>query len=320
MKKSVIILALLMTTLTFSACGDEKSEPIAVPIYNAAEIQYTTEPVIIGSISQTRYADGKMDYPYTESIIAAYGGTITRIRVNDEVKKGDLIMKLDSSELEGKIKEEKAMLDAAKKSYNSQKSKGGSDAEFAKINLDIEQNKYDKLLAELDGHEIYATCDGKLSVNYKAGDTVNKGDIIGTLVDYSQPYLVAYSYGKEIPDVNFGTSITAKQGSLTANGHVVDIIDNTGSGGFSGFYYVIKTDEELKFSNSGGISVVFNIYSKENVVLAPNAAIRTVGERTYVNALIDGSKVEIDVEVGIAGDNDCEIISGLSGNEKLIVN
>ena len=66
------------------------------------------------------------------------------------------------------------------------------------------------------------------------------------------------------------------------------------------------------------LKVTLNTYTKENVVLVPSDAIRTISNENYVDVLIDGVKVQTAVEVGIVGDSQTEIISGLTGGEDII--
>ncbi|MBR1723545.1 MAG: RND transporter, partial [Ruminococcus sp.] len=60
-------------------------------------------------------------------------------------------------------------------------------------------------------------------------------------------------------------------------------------------------------------------YSKLDTVIVPAEAIKTSKERTYVNLLVDGTKIEQDVETGIEDGERTEILSGLSGGEEVIV-
>jgi len=65
------------------------------------------------------------------------------------------------------------------------------------------------------------------------------------------------------------------------------------------------------------ISVIVN--RKENAVVIPLAALRTIGARTYVQvAEADGSKREVDVEVGQQTSTDAEIVNGLTPGQKVV--
>ncbi|MNE85837.1 macrolide transporter subunit MacA [compost metagenome] len=58
---------------------------------------------------------------------------------------------------------------------------------------------------------------------------------------------------------------------------------------------------------------------KENAVLIPISALRSVGSRTYVQIVeADGSKREADVEVGLQTSTELEILNGLTPGQKVV--
>lgn len=70
----------------------------------------------------------------------------------------------------------------------------------------------------------------------------------------------------------------------------------------------------------GGIEVVFDVYSRLDTVIVPQKAVKKLDVRNYVNLLVDGVKIEQDVELGIEDNDNVEILSGLSGGEEIILN
>ncbi len=85
------------------------------------------------------------------------------------------------------------------------------------------------------------------------------------------------------------------------------------------YTYVIDTDEDSGLSDLT-VQCIFDVYSKLDTVLVPTSAIKTSKDRTYVNLLIDGTKIEQDVETGLADGKQTEIVAGLSGGEQVIIN
>ena len=120
-------------------------------------------------------------------------------------------------------------------------------------------------------------------------------------------------------NVNFGTRVELSQAATTGEGMVADIIRNE-NGDYSSYYYVIRPDEGTEFFDFGAVKVSFNVYSRQDVVVVPSEAIKKVGDRQFVNLLIDGVKVEQDVETGIVDGSKTEITGGLVGGEELILN
>ncbi|WP_372630787.1 efflux RND transporter periplasmic adaptor subunit [Cohnella sp.] len=78
-----------------------------------------------------------------------------------------------------------------------------------------------------------------------------------------------------------------------------------------------KLPEEVTRGTPLSISVIIN--RKENAVVIPLAALRTIGARSYVQvAEADGSKREVDVEVGQQTSTDAEILNGLTPGQKVV--
>ncbi|MGH2354751.1 MAG: HlyD family efflux transporter periplasmic adaptor subunit [Chloroflexota bacterium] len=65
--------------------------------------------------------------------------------------------------------------------------------------------------------------------------------------------------------------------------------------------------------------VAVTLQQKEDVLLVPEKAIRSAGDRRYVEHMDDGRRRLVDVEVGIIGGGDAEIVSGLTEGQLVLV-
>ena len=340
MKKIALLLAVAMA---FSAVGcgskDDKQE-IVVPIYQTDKIDYKTEKAEIGDISQKYYVDGRFDYPYYEKVSFKIDGMIESVSVeeNDPVKKGDLLCTLVSDDLAEQLSEKQLYIDQAQKSINTLRSEGGSanEIQLAQTELELQQLEYQHLEDSLDDYKVCAPCDGVFRSDGKTsfenniddqrgaeniiveGAKVTAGQSFGVVSDHSQQYLVCDVYDNALENVNFGTKVELEQGVVSAKGKVIDIIESTVGGG-KVFTYVIEPDKDADISDLG-VQCCFDVYSKLDTVIVPSKAVKKSKDRTYVNLLIDGSKIEQDVEVGIEDDKQTEILSGLTGGEDVIIN
>lgn len=340
MKKIALLLAVAMA---FSAVGcaskDDKQE-IVVPIYQTDKIDYKTEKAEIGDISQKYYVDGRFDYPYYEKVSFKIDGMIESVSVeeNDPVKKGDLLCTLVSDDVDDQLAEKQLYIDQAQKSVNTLRSEGGSanEIQLAQTELELQQLEYQHLEDSLENYKVYAPCDGVFRSDGKTsfenniddqrgaeniiveGAKVSAGQSFGVVSDHSQRYLVCDVYDNALENVNFGTKVELEQGVVSAKGKVIDIIESTVGGG-KVFTYVIEPDKDADISDLG-VQCRFDVYSKLDTVIVPSKAVKKSKDRTYVNLLIDGSKIEQDVEVGIEDDKQTEILSGLSGGEDVIIN
>jgi HlyD family secretion protein len=71
------------------------------------------------------------------------------------------------------------------------------------------------------------------------------------------------------------------------------------------------------FGASGQVTV--NVQSKDSVLIVPAKAVRSAGNRRYVEYLDGSTRRIVDVQVGITSGNDVEILSGLSEGQVVLV-
>ncbi|MCD8094956.1 MAG: biotin/lipoyl-binding protein [Ruminococcus sp.] len=337
----ISVISAFVMMLTAAGCSSEdEAEEIVIPIYETDEIDYRTEEAVVGDISQKYYADANFGYPYSETVSFSMSGTIESVNVADldTVSKGDILCTLNSDELDSQLEEKEVYVEQAEKTLETLKESGGSatEIELAQTDLELLQLEYDYLEASRDNYNVYAPCDGVFKASNSTafssdisdqrgadvilveGATVSASQSFGTIEDHSQEYLICDVYDITLENVNFGTRVTLTQTTDEATGKVVDIIEGDNSG-MSQTTYVILPDEGSGLSDMT-VSCCFEVYSKLDTVIVPSDAVKTSGDRSYVNLLIDGTKIEQDVEVGIVDGDETEITSGLSGGEQVIVN
>ena len=68
-------------------------------------------------------------------------------------------------------------------------------------------------------------------------------------------------------------------------------------------------------------AIIINIITqrKENAIVIPPSTLRSIGSRTYVQVVdSNGSKREVDVEVGQQTSTEIEILKGLTPGQKVV--
>lgn len=341
-KKTLKVLAVLMTLLciAFSLVGCTKqneSSDISSEIYmpdvkNDSDENNTVEAKI-GTINKKYYHEANYDNPYVETISFEVNGVVSLINVEDgqKVKKGDVLAKLNTDEIDKKIEEQKLRLDSAKKTLSKLKAKKKADKNeisSAEYDVMIEQNTYDQLQFELEKYTVKAPYKGEINVQYQEGREIKKGSQVMsgqelcTMKNPSGEKLCIMIYADEkFEDVSFGMNVTLTQGEITEVGKITDIVFKDGGENYSAYYYVITPKrKKTKLAKSGDtINASIDVYSKENAVIVPTDAIKTVDGKNYVDVLVDGVKIQTDVEIGIQDESETEIVSGLSGGEEIIL-
>ncbi|MCD7726866.1 MAG: biotin/lipoyl-binding protein [Ruminococcus sp.] len=328
---TVALAALCLCTAALSGCSDEEaSEEIQVPILEEGDISFETVSAEIGTISETYTLDGSYENPYLVTVSSSVSGKVQSMSMENgaSVEEGDVLMTITSDEIDQEIEEQQIRLDSAQQTYNTLASTAditSAELESAKIDIEIEQNEMDRLEAIKDSYSIKATASGKISLEtgyedtFAVGKNVNDGQYICTISPDGGNVLCARTNTSEaLTDVNFGTTATVTNlNSEVGSGTVSDIIYKE-NGDYSNYCYVIDLKDDADLSYYDNLKVTLTAYTKENVVLVPTDAIRTISDESYVDVLIDGVKVQTAVETGIVGDSQTEIVSGLTGEEEII--
>ncbi len=335
---SLLIVAVLSATM-LASCSDSSSEgEIAVPILETEQTEFNTVKAEISDISEKYYQTGSYAYPYSEVITFSASGQVETVEIEsgDEVKAGDLLCTLNTDDVQEQIEEKEIYLNQAKQTLSTLQSNGGSsgEIEMAELELEIQQLEYDHLVDSLEDYKVYAPCDGTVTITagqyfsdegkYNQGNLakfmqVSEGETFGYAVDRSEEYLCCEVYDNPLNNVNFGTKVVLTQGVNESSGTVTDVMYNQ-NGDYSTYVYVITPDNKDELFDFGDIDVCFDVYSRLDTVVVPQKAVKTVGDRKFVNMLVDGVKIEQDVETGIEDGDSIEITSGLSGGEELIIN
>ncbi len=338
--KRILIFALALALCLSAFCGCSKKEntdgEIYIPIRKGNQVNYNTVHAYKGTILEQVVLDAQFTTPYsTDLSFTMMEGTIAQLNVHEDmdVKAGDVIATLDSEQLEDDITVQKLKLDSAKSTYEILQKKGSEDEiAFAKIDMDIEQAKYDDLIARREFLTLKAPYDGKITYvgRYRSGSKIAKNATLCTIVDTSRVCLAAIDIEGKLGDVGFGAKVDIQQGAIAATtGTVVDVVTEEYSGGFGDFgggnhsvtlnRFVIKPDENVEFEDFGTIQATFTTLRRDDTVIVPSDAVFEFGNGHAVNVLVNGVKIQTTVSLGIISGDKTEIVSGLDGTETLVV-
>lgn len=331
MKKLISFVSALVLCVSLCSCGkdDDKNKEIKVPILEATQESYNTVTADVGSITMSYTVEGQYSYPYSRYVSVNKGGVVEKLHFDpsDELKAGQLLIEFECDEFKEGIEAQELRVSEAEDNYEKLKNNGASKAvlDVAQVDLDIEKNNLDKLNKQLDVYKVYAPIDGYIEMDglieeFEEGKTVEDGKYIGRIIDRGQKVLTATTYNN-LDNVGYGTKVNIKQGAVAeATGFVSDMVYHS-RGEFSTYEYIIEVDDDTEFFDFGTITVNFSVYEKDEVVIVPTNAIVNVGKRTFVYTIVDGIRIETDVEVGIIDElkGMIEITSGLNGGETIVV-
>ncbi|WP_182301707.1 efflux RND transporter periplasmic adaptor subunit [Cohnella cholangitidis] len=342
--KSASLLAALALSVAISGCSLLPSEPEEEDL-SAIELPKISEKpkydVETKTLESTAQGSGKIMSTQEKSLYFTLEGKRLKklyIKTGDKVEAGQTIAELDVDDLKKSLTREKL---AFKRSELDMKKllrdKDTMDAiEYETQMLTFEETRQglvDKQ-DEIDKAVLTAPFSGTVvSLSVQEGDQIKAYDTIcivanpSSLIvaaDLSKDDLAKIALGMEVRvDINNAGQVKGKVKQLP-----VPSSDNQNGGNGSGGkavesvndYLLIDVEKLPKTVNRGTpLSVAVIVNRKENAVVIPLAALRTIGARTYVQVVEDdGSKREVDVEVGQQTSTDAEILNGLTPGQKVV--
>ncbi|MBO9596269.1 MAG: HlyD family efflux transporter periplasmic adaptor subunit [Cohnella sp.] len=264
------------------------------------------------------------------------------IQPGQQVEAGQLIAELDVDDLKKTLRSQS--LAFKQRELQMKKTLQGKDdmdpVEYEAAVLSFEQDRQAlvDMQEEIDKAVLTAPYSGTVvGLSVQEGSQIKAYDAICTIADPSNLVVAAtlsrddlekVAVGMEVQvDINNAGKFTGKVKQMpTTNTN-----NDNGQGGGNGQggnqtplrldqFLLVEVKELPKTVTRGtplSISVVTN--RKENVVVIPTVALRTIGARSYVQiAEADGTKREVDVEVGQQTATDVEILQGLTPGQKVV--
>lgn len=215
----------------------------------------------------------------------------------------------------------------------------------AKLAIESAENKvwsswldYNQAKEEANKREVTAPINGTvIALNVKVGDSV--GSVSGATGDNqttssSNSSLITIANLEkfkanialseiDVTKVKIGQSATLTFDAIedfTLTGKVVEIdASGTVTQGVVSFNVKIAFDtKDGRIKPGMTVSASIVTKRKDNVLLVPNAAVKTEGGQTFVEVLQNGTPQSVSVKVGLSNEVSTEIISGLQEGDKVV--
>ncbi|WP_223066396.1 efflux RND transporter periplasmic adaptor subunit [Paenibacillus caui] len=335
---------------------EEEALPVITPPTIAKKPEYT---VRAETIETSVNAVGNLKSQREEPVYFTTDGLhvkSVKVKAGDKIAAGAVIAQLDVEDLQKQLRKKK--LEFRKQEATMKETLRKKDEmdpiEFEEASIVFEEAKQELVDMEADIAKGVLTAPFAgtvLTVNVKNGDTAKAYDPVAIIADASN-LIVAASFAKEdlekiavgmkaAVDINGAGVFDGKvkvmpvntdddngngsNGNGNGNGSAGGNGQNGGSGAASGQdslskYLIVQLDKMPAGLNRGTpLSVKIVTERKENAILIPTSALRSIGSRTYVQVVEnDGSKREVDVEVGQQTSTDVEIVKGLTPGQKVV--
>ena len=71
-----------------------------------------------------------------------------------------------------------------------------------------------------------------------------------------------------------------------------------------------SASQQIRPSMTANVTIV--VEQRDNILLVPNRAVKTTGRQKIVNVVVGGKPTSVNVTLGMSGDTQSEVVSGLN--------
>lgn len=263
-----------------------------------------------------------------------------RLKAGEKVRKGDVLLRLDDTDLRAKLRQAEAAVAAAKAVRNRAASDQRRSAQLVRSRT-ISQEQYDGIVASLHSaeaelnraeatvHEVQATLDWAtilapfdavvIDKKVDMGDMVTPGQLLVTLFDPKRMQLVASVRESLTHKLQIGQQIAVRIEGLNRQcaGTVSEIVPEAQSASRS--FQVKVTGPCPSGVYSGMFGRILIPLDDEEVLVIPREAVRNVGQLRLVEVMRNGRAARRAIRVGRTLDDDVEVLSGLREGEQVVL-
>lgn len=343
-KKSLVLV--LSSLILLSGCSllpDERAEeelPEIIPPQISQKPEYTVTTKNLETAVKTM---GKLISIKEEPLYFNVSDKfidVVNVKNGDYVEAGSLIAKLDVADLEKQLRLEKINFQRdereMKELLRTKDQLTAGDFEQKKIAFEEKRQKLVDLQEDIDKASIIAPFSGTVvSLSVQKGDRSTAYKSVAIVADTTQMVPAVKLTKNDLDKIAVGMETTVSISNVgVLKGKVKQLpitkTDNTTNPGNPGNpdsniervedFVIIELEKPLDVSINRGtpanISIIVN--RTENAIVIPPSALRTIGNRTYVQVIDENGKREVDVEVGQQTSTEVEIKQGLTVGQKVV--
>jgi HlyD family secretion protein len=290
-----------------------------------------------GDIKAVISATGTISAVNSVTISSRVTGLITEVKVkeNDIVKAGQVLLVLDDTATRAQVAQYQATLANYAAVYERSKKLADIGAESRqqldtdKTNYLTAQATYDNNVSQLGYYKITSPVAGMvIGTPTPAGETVVQGisaaQSLLTIADMSKMQIKTLVDETDIGKVKVGEQVSFTvdaQTDKTFTGKVTSISRNATTSSNVVYYPVyveVDSSEDLLFPTMTA-RVTITVGERKNVMMVPLAAIKEENGQKYVEVMTNGKTESILVNVGLKNDENVEILSGLSEADQIVI-
>ncbi|MFW6075576.1 MAG: efflux RND transporter periplasmic adaptor subunit, partial [Chloroflexota bacterium] len=254
-------------------------------------------------------------------------GTVGKVGAEpgDRVDQGDILVLLDVEALEEQLEAAKRQLEEAEFALQAAERQLDSDPtdenRFAALRAENDRQQaidaVEQAEADIEASAITAPEDGIVAeIVVQRGDSVTPSQIVARMFSDEELILIANVDELDLPNVEQGADARFRLDAypeMELPGEVMRTSpDAEQQGGATVFATEIEILDQGELDIRPGMNADVTIVTeqRDDALLVPEQAIRTVGERSFVSVLEDGETEEREVILGHRAGGEAEVVSG----------
>lgn len=332
-KFTVLFIVIFLAVYGFKYYKDKNS--------NSANQSVRTVKAMRGNVVSTVSSTGTLTLEKSVDISSKVTGRITQVyvRENQEVRAGDILVKLDDSQLTSTLRQNEVKLANAQITYERSLAlfrQGGiakSQLDTDNTNYQVALNSYQISKDNLDDTVITTPISGVvIGKPISTGQTVAPGIstpmVLMVVGDLSSMQIEALVDESDIGKIKVGQNVKFSVDSFDGEvfDGVVRLVSKKSLTQQNVIYYTVYVKVlDTKGKLIPGMTARSNIMIEQSndVIYIPRTAVKDVGKKKFVQIVTsenskDGIK-EVQVETGLFGENGIEIKSGLSEGDTVVM-
>ncbi len=333
MKKNLYIVMCMFMLVLLISCGreDSSSSPFEIGELSRPPAEYETTIAKYGNLNEVLQLDIVHAFPKEVKSIIFDDWTIIKevyFKNRQIIKKGELILELDTTTIDEKIVYQKFELEIQEVLYQDRKKSGYGKEKLKIIELEIEKLELElsKLEETKSKYMIYAENDCYvIKGNMVKGRNIRPGESIFSIVNatkFSMTTMSEINLSK-YRNVEIGDELTLDFKGTKFRGHVSYIYFDEKN--YGKIYF--EAEEEFllgdKIIEELIMTAEFDTIVSENILTIPTAAIKD-NQKKYIELMKDGVRRIRYIKCGLNGFNDedqeiTQILGGLREGESVII-
>jgi RND family efflux transporter MFP subunit len=197
------------------------------------------------------------------------------------------------------------------------------DVQVAELAVKDAQLALDQAKANLQKSELIAPFDGVVTnVNIQVGQLSSASTQPIVVADLAHLEAQVTVVETDLPRIKVGQPVQMTFDALTGQTFSAKVVEvayvGTVTSGVVNYPVTIALDQPSTSSASQQIrpgmtaNVTIVVEQRDNILLVPNRAVKTTGRQKIVNVVVDGKPTPVNVTLGMSGDTESEVVSGLN--------